>query len=155
MHTMNLNQSWSAKETRLIARGNIPQLGRDIRDFHIRADDPLAAAGTVVMAPAAALGKIGNAIGGTLSPEEAVPLGEGGLKYIEQDVATLKENAKGAARNLLGVRPIKFGGNVLAGALSVADLVTIDPLLDIGSGAFGHQERKTRAAIAHTLATAA
>jgi hypothetical protein len=30
--------------------------------------------------------------------------------------------------------------------------VFVDPLLDIGSGAFGHQNRKTRSAISETLA---
>ncbi len=132
----------SSAEQRLIRHGDIEQLYRDTRDYHIRADDPLAAAGTVVMAPAAALAKAGNAIAGVFSPEEAVPLEEGGFKYTARDIKSLAGNTAGAIKNLLTLHPIKAAGNVLKGAFDAVDIVTVDPLLDVGSGIFGHQKKR-------------
>jgi hypothetical protein len=144
----------SSAEQRLIRKGDIGQLGRDIKDFHIRADDPLAAAGSVVMAPAAAIAKAGNAIVGSFSPEPAVPLGESGFKYIARDVQSLANNAVGAVRNLLTLHPLRAAGNVVKGAFDAVDLVTVDPLLDVGSGIFGHQN-KVRRSVGSTLGMAA
>lgn len=135
---------FSQAENRLIHRGDIGQLGRDIKDYHIRADDPLAAAGTVVMAPIAAVSKAGNAIAGVFSPEEAVPLEEGGFKYTARDVKSLVNNTAGAVKNVLTLHPIKAAGNILKGAFDAVDIVTVDPLLDVGSGIFGHQNKARR-----------
>jgi len=144
------NTLTSQAENRLIRRGDVRQLGRDIKDFHVRADDSLAAAGTVVMAPVAVFAKAGNAIAGLFSPEEAVALEEGGFKYTARDIKSLTRNTTGAVRNLLTLHPLKAAGNVLKGAFDAVDIVTVDPLLDVGSGIFGHQE-KARRSVGNTL----
>lgn len=152
---MTLFLSYSAKESRLIYEGDLRQLGRDINDYHIRADDPLAAAGSVVLAPAAGISKFGNALVGEFSDAPAEPLGEGGLKYISRDIRSAGTNLLAAGKNLVTLHPIKATGNVLKAGFDGVDVVLVDPLLDIGSGAFGHNNRKTRYAVSQTLATAA
>lgn len=144
--------SESAKEERLIARGDIKQWGRDIDDFHIRADDPLATAGSVIMAPAVAITKIGNAIAGEFSTEQAEPLKGGGIKYISRDVRSAGKNILAAGKNLLTLHPLRAAGNVLKAGFDGLDIVFVDPLLDIGSGISGHQNR-ARSSIQKTLAT--
>ncbi|MFA5272932.1 MAG: hypothetical protein WC353_02105 [Candidatus Peribacter sp.] len=141
----------ASAERRLIRRGDLAQLGKDIDAFHIRTDDPIAAAGSVVMAPAVAVTKIGNALGGEFSDLPAQPLGEGVFKYTMRDIASLGGNTLSAAKNLLTLHPIRAAGNVLKGGLDALDIITVDPVLDIGSGLAGH----TRRQVSNVLATAA
>ncbi len=148
---MHLASSWSAREMRLIAKGDIGQLTRDIGDFHLRADDPLALAGSVIMAPAVGITKIGNAIAGEFSSEQAEPLGEGGLRYISRDIRSAGRNLFAAAKNLVTLHPIRAAGNLVKAGFDGVDIVFIDPVLDVGSGVFGHQN-KVRHSIARTLA---
>ncbi len=144
MYSMKKVPRWSAKESRFLHRGNISQFGRDTRDFHIRADGPLETMGAPVMTAAAAIAKLPNAIVGSFSPEEAIPLGEGGLKYTALDIKSIGGNAVGAMKNLLTLHPVKALGNVVAGTFDALDVVTVDPLLDVGSGVFGHQQKVRR-----------
>ena len=137
-------------EARLIRRGDIRQFGKDVNDYHIRTDDPLAMAGSVIMAPAVAITKVGNAIAGEFSDRTAEPLGDGVLKYTTRDIKSLVGNTASAVKNVLTLHPLRAAGNVIKGAFDGLDLVT-DPFLDVGSGIFGHTRRKTAA----TLATAA
>ena len=136
---------------RLIAKGDIGQLTRDIGDFHLRADDPLALAGSVIRAPAVGITKIGNAIAGEFSSEQAEPLGEGGLRYISRDIRSAGRNLFAAAKNLVTLHPIRAAGNLVKAGFDGVDIVFIDPVLDVGSGVFGHQN-KVRHSIARTLA---
>jgi len=138
------------REARLLRRGDLKQFGEDLSDFHIRTDNPLAMAGSLVMAPAVAVTKLGNAIGGEFSDRKAVPLGEGFLKYTTRDIQSLVGNTASAIGNLLTLHPLRAAGNVVKGTLDGLDLAT-DPFLDIGSGIFGHTRRKT----SQTLITAA
>jgi hypothetical protein len=143
---------WSAGESRLLKKGDLKQLGEDIRERHLRADDPLALAGSVVMAPAVALSKVGNAIVGQFSSAEAEPLDEGGLAYMRRDIRSATQNLLETGRNILTLHPIRALGSALKTGFDVVDIATVDPLLDIGSGLFGHQYRKSRSQMAEVLA---
>lgn len=146
--------SLGLREARLLRKNDIRQGWEDLRDFHLRADGLLPAVGTLVMAPAVLFSKTGNAIIGQFSPNEAEPLGEGGLKYISRDVRSAASNVFGAVKNLnpIDFHPIRAAGNLVKAGFDGVDIVIVDPFLDIGSGAFGHQNRKTRSAISETLA---
>ncbi|MDD4628245.1 MAG: hypothetical protein PHE68_02505 [Candidatus Peribacteraceae bacterium] len=139
------------REARLLRRGDLKQFGEDLNDFHIRTDNPLAMAGSLVMAPAVAVTKLGNAIGGEFSDRKAVPLGEGFLKYTTRDIQSLVGNTASAIGNLLTLRPLRAAGNAVKGALDGLDLVT-DPFLDVGTGFFGHTNRQAAASAAATAA---
>lgn len=141
-------------EARLLRKGDIKQAWEDLKDFHVRADGFLPTVGSFVMAPIVFASKAGNAIVGEFSPNEAEPLGEGGLKYISRDVRSAAGNLLGAVKNLnpLDFHPIRAVGNVAKAGFDGLDIVVTDPLIDLGSGAFGHQNRKTRSAISETLA---
>jgi len=143
------NVSTSARESRLLQYGGIKQLGEDIK-VHIRTDDPIATAGTFVMAPAAFVSKIGNAVADEFSPNPAVPLGEGGMKYIKRDVQSITLNAASAIGNIVTLHPIKAAGNAIKVVFDAGDLILVDPLLDVGSGIFGHQN-KTQSSLQQVL----
>jgi hypothetical protein len=147
-----MNVSWSAQEMRLIQKGDLRQLGSDIRDFHLRADDPLALAGAPIMAGAAAIAKIPNAIVGQFSSEEAIPLGEGGLAYTTRDIRSAASNLLATGKNILTLHPLRAVGSAAKTVFDALDVVTVDPLLDIGTGVFGHQNKKTRSRMAEVLA---
>lgn len=134
-------------ESRLIGRGDLKQFGKDVNDYHIRTDNPLAMAGSIIMAPAVALTKLGNAVVGEFSDRTAEPLSEGMLKYTGRDIKSLIGNTASAVKNLLTLHPLRAAGNVAKGAMDGLDLVT-DPFLDVGSGIFGHTRRKTAATLA-------
>ena len=140
----------SSAERRLLYKGDIGQFAKDLNDFHIRTDDPIAMAGSVLMAPAVAVTKIGNAIGGELSDRTAEPLGDSIVKYTARDVKSLIGNTVGAVGNLLTLHPLRAAGNVLKGGLDAMDIVAVDPWLDVGSGIVGH----TRRQVSSSLATA-
>jgi len=137
-------------EHRIIMRGDLKQFGKDLNDYHIRTDDPIATVGSVVMAPAVALTKVGNAIAGEFSDRTAEPLDEGAFKYTARDIKSLIGNTASSVKNLLTLHPLRAAGNVIKGAFDGLDL-TLDPFLDVGSGIVGHTRRQTSA----TLATAA
>lgn len=144
--------SWSAREQRLIAKGDVGQFGRDIRDYHIRADGPLETAGSVVMPVAVGVTKIGNAIAGLFSSEQAEPLQEGGLKYISRDVRSAGRNLLAAGKNLVNLHPLRAAGNIVKTVFDGVDIVFVDPVLDVGAGVFGHQN-KVRRSVSRTLAS--
>lgn len=146
------NTTWSAREKRLIHKGDFKQLGQDINGHHLRADDPLALAGSVVMAPATAFSKVGNALVGQFSSAEAVPLDDGGLAYIRRDVSSAAKNLLETGKNMITLHPIRAVGSALKTGFDAVDLVTVDPLLDIGSGIFGHTQTKARARMAKVMA---
>ncbi len=148
---MNNHFSWSAKEERLIAKNDIDQFGRDIADFHIRGDGVLPAVGSVIMAPAVAFAKIGNAIAGEFSDEQAEPLRDGGLKYISRDIRSAGRNLFAAGKNLVTLHPLRAAGNLVKAGFDGVDIVFFDPVLDVGSGVFGHQNR-VRHSVQSTLA---
>lgn len=129
------------REHRLLRKGDIGQFGRDVSDYHLRTDDPIAAAGSVVMAPAAAIAKFPNAIAGAIGSQPAKPLPEGALGYMRRDATSAVKNLVGG---VLTLRP----GKILKGAFDTLDLVTVDPLLDAGSVVFGHTRRKTHGILA-------
>lgn len=139
-------------ERRLLRRGDIKQSWNDLKDFHVRAESPWQAAGSVIMAPAVFVAKAGNAIVGEFSPQEAEPLGDGGLKYISRDVRSAAKNLFGGVKHLATLHPVKALGSVLKAGWDATEILIADPLLDIGSNAFGHQSRRTRSAVAATLA---
>ena len=141
----------SSAERRLLKRGDFGQFARDLDEFHVRTDDPIAMAGSVIMAPAVAVTKVGNAIGGEFSDRPAEPLREGIIKYTWRDIKSLAGNTLSAVKNVLTLHPLRAAGNVLKGGLDAVDIVAVDPLLDLGSGLVGH----TRRQISHSLATAA
>lgn len=149
---MMKHSRWSAQECRLIRKGDVSQLGRDIRDFHLRADDPLALAGAPVMAGAAAIAKFPNALIGLLSSEEATPLEEGGLAYTTRDIRSATHNLLATGKNILTLHPIRALGSAVKTTFDAFDVVTVDPLLDIGNGIFGHQYKKTRSSMSQVLA---
>ncbi len=138
----------SSAERRLIHKGDLGQFGKDLNEFHLRTDDPIAMAGSVLMAPAVAVTKIGNAIGGEFSDQQAKPLGEGILKYTTRDIASLAGNTVSAVKNLLTLHPLRAAGNVLKGGLDALDIVAVDPALDIGSGIVGHTRRQVSSSLA-------
>lgn len=144
--------TWSAREKRLIQKGDFKQLGRDINGHHLRADDPLALAGSVVMAPAVALSKAGNALVGQFSSAEAVPLDDGGLAYIRRDIASATGNLLETGKNIIKLKPVAALGSAAKTVFDGLDVVTVDPLLDIGSGIFGHTQTKARARMARVMA---
>lgn len=135
----------------MLRKGDLGQFGKDLNEFHVRTDDPIAMAGSVLMAPAVAVTKIGNAIGGEFSDRPAVPLGDGILKYTIRDIKSLVGNTAGAIGNLLTLHPLRAAGNVLKGGMDALDIVAVDPALDIGSGIVGH----TRRQVSHSLALTA
>ncbi|MDD5751350.1 MAG: hypothetical protein PHS73_02420 [Candidatus Peribacteraceae bacterium] len=137
-------------EHRLIGRGDLKQFAKDLNEFHIRTDDPVATAGSVVMAPVVALTKLGNAVAGEFSDRMAQPLGEGAFKYTARDIKSLVGNTASAVKNLLTLHPLRAAGNVIKGAFDGLDL-TLDPFLDVGSGIAGHTRRQAAA----TLSSAA
>lgn len=149
---MNLDWSQSAKEMRLIRKGDIRQLGRDIRDYHLRGDDPLATVGAPIMTAAAGITKFGNAIVGQFSSEEAVPLEEGGLAYTTRDVRSATRNALGTLKNIITLHPVRAVGSAAKTVFDAVDIVTVDPLLDLGNGLFGHQYKKTRSSLNKLMA---
>jgi len=140
------------REHRLIGRGDLRALGQDIDQFHLRADDPIAAIGAVPMALAAGVTKVGNAIAGEFSDAPPERLGDGPFKYIERDVRSTVNNVLNLGKNILTFRPVKALGNVAKGALDFIDLAIVDPILDVGSDVFGHINRK-RGSYRTTLAT--
>jgi len=129
------------REHRLIGRGDLRALGEDIDQFHLRADDPIAAVGAVPMALAAGVTKVGNAIVGELSDAPPERLGNGPLKYMERDVRSTISNVLNFGKNVLTFRPVKAVGNAIKGAF---DLAIVDPMLDVGSDVFGHINRNRR-----------
>lgn len=137
---MNQIASTSAKENRLIAKGDIGQFGRDLADFHLRTDGVAETAGSLIMAPVVGITKIGNAVAGEFSSVPATPLGDGGLKYTIRDARSAISNIFAAGKNLLTLHPLRAAGNLVKAGFDGVDLA-IDPLLDIGSGIFGHQHR--------------
>lgn len=150
-HLMKLFSSWSAKEQRLIAKGDFGQLTRDIGDFHVRADGPLETLGSAIMPVAVGVTKIGNTIVGAFSSEEAEPLGDGGLKYISRDVRSAGRNLLAFGKNVITLHPLRATGNLVKAGFDGADIVFVDPVLDVGSGVFGHQN-KVRHSVFRTLA---
>jgi hypothetical protein len=102
-------------EQRLLKRGDFGQFLRDLDAFHIRTDDPIAMAGSVIMTPAVAVTKVGNAIGGEFSDRQAEPLSEGVFKYTVRDIKSLIGNTASAVKNLLTLHPLRAAGNVLKG----------------------------------------
>lgn len=152
IEVMTMTNVSTAKETRLLRKGDLRQLGHDINERHVRADDPLALAGSVVMAPAAAFSKVGNALVGQFSSAEAVPLEEGGLAYLRRDIASATKNLLETGKNIATLHPIRALGSAIKTGFDAIDVVTVDPLLDIGSAVFGHTQSKTRARIEQTLA---
>lgn len=141
---MTVSRSSFLAEKRLIHKGDIGQFGRDVNDFHFRADGPIETAGSVVMTPAAVLAKLPNALAGEFSDKQAEPLGEGPLAYTARDVRSAFSNLLGGA---LSLKP----GRVLKGAFDAFDAVTTDPLLDLGKAVSRHTRRKANT----TLSTAA
>ena len=135
-------------EHRLVRRGDLKQFGKDLNDYHIRTDNPLAMAGSVVMAPAVAVTKVGNALAGEFSDRPAEPLGDGFLKYTARDIKSLAGNTLSAVGNLLTLHPLRAAGNVLKGGLDALDIVVVDPRLDVGSGLVGHTRRQTSSVLA-------
>ncbi|MBM3228241.1 hypothetical protein FJZ27_05300 [Candidatus Peribacteria bacterium] len=103
------------REHRLIGRGDLRALGEDIDQFHLRADDPIAAVGAVPMALAAGVTKVGNAIVGELSDAPPERLGNGPLKYMERDVRSTISNVLNFGKNVLTFRPVKAVGNAIKG----------------------------------------
>lgn len=134
-------------ERRLLKRGDIGQFWKDLNEFHVRTDDPVATAGAVIMAPAVALTKVGNAIAGEFSPRKAEPLGDGIVKYTARDIRSLIGNTAGAVGNLLTLHPLRAAGNVLKGGMDALDIVAVDPWLDVGSGLVGHTRRQASSAL--------
>lgn len=149
---MNSLHQWSAKEQRLILRGDIGQLTRDIGDFHVRADGPLETVGSVVMPVAVGVTKVGNAIAGLFSSEQAEPLAEGGMKYTSRDIRSAGRNLVAAGKNLVTLHPLRAAGNLVKTVFDGVDIVFVDPVLDVGSGVFGHQNR-VRHSVGRTLAS--
>lgn len=137
----------SEREHRLCAKGDFGKFVSDLKEFHARTDGPLETVGSAVMLPAVALTKVGNAIAGEFSDQEAPELREGAFKYTGRDIRSLMGNAGAAVKNLLTLHPVKAAGNVLKGTFDALDL-TVDPFLDIGSSIVGHQNRATRSRIA-------
>lgn len=131
----------SQAESRLIYKGDLGQFGRDLRDFHLRADGAREAAGSVILAPAAAIMKAPNALVGTLSNHPADPLPEGPLAYTRRDVWSLLANTGNAAKNLVTLHPLRATGNVIKGVFDAGDVLT-DPFLDFGAAIAGHTRRK-------------
>jgi len=136
----------TSAERRMLRKGDIGQFAKDLNQFHIRTDDPIAMAGSVLMAPVVAITKAGNAIAGEFSPRPADPLGEGILKYTARDVKSLIGNTAGAVGNLLTLHPLRAAGNILKGGMDALDIV-VDPLLDMGSGLVGHTRRQVSSAL--------
>lgn len=151
MLMMHPHWSSSAKEARLIHKGDFRQLGRDINEHHLRADDPLAAAGSVIMAPAVAISKAGNALVGEFSSAEAQPLDDGGLAYIRKDIGSAAKNLFETGKNIVTLHPLRALGSGAKTVFDAVDLVTVDPLLDVGSAIFGHTQTKTRARMASVM----
>lgn len=104
------------------------------------------------MAPAVAISKVGNALVGQFSSAEAEPLDDGGLAYMRRDVRSAVTNLVETGKNILTLHPFRAVGSALKTGFDVVDLVTVDPLLDIGSGLVGHQYKKSRSHIAQALA---
>lgn len=149
-------ESSTARESRLIFRHDMTQLWRDTNERHIQAirhpiKDPVGAIGAPVMAVGAGVAKIGNAVAGLFSSEEAKPLPDGGLAYLRRDIGSVGTNAAAAIKNILTLHPLRAAGNVIKGTFDALDVVTVDPLLDVGSGIFGHQHN-VRNSVQHTLA---
>lgn len=148
---------YCTEERRLIYKGDIGQLGSDIKDFHVRTDGPIEMAGSVVMAPAVGFTKLGNAVVGHFSDQEAEPLKEGGLKYISRDFRSAGKNLLATGKNLVTLHPLRALGNAAKTLLDGTDIVFVDPFLDVGSGAFGHNRRQisaaTRSDAQYTLAS--
>lgn len=138
-------------ERRLLKKGDLKQFASDLNEFHLRRDDPIAMAGSVVMAPAALILKGPNAlVGAALNSRQADPLGEGPLAYTRRDVWSLLGNTFEAGKNLITLHPLRAGGNIIKGAFDASDLLT-DPFLDAGAAIVGH----TRRQVSNSLTTSA
>ena len=125
------------------ARSHLGQLWNDTKRYHLRTDGTLELAGSVPMAAGAAIGKIGNAVVGDISnalgaKTRPVPLGEGNLKYMRRDVASLADNALDFGKNVITLHPVRALGNVVKGGFDALDLTFVDPILDGGTALFGH-----------------
>ncbi len=128
-------------EHRLMQKGDIGQLIEDTNQFHVRGDSARRFAGSLIMAPAVAITKFGNAAVGMLSDREAEPLQEGMIKYTSRDVRSAVGNLFQAAKNLVTLHPIKAVGNTAKAVMDGID-VPFDVALDAGSAIFDHNQKK-------------
>jgi len=139
--------------------GHLKQLWNDTRRYHIRADGIPEAAGSFPLAVGAGIGKIGNAVVGDISnalgaKTRPVALGEGNLKYMRRDVASIADNAIDFGKNVITLHPIRAIGNAVKGGFDAVDLTFIDPILDGGTAVFGHAyERRSGSVFSQNMTT--